>query len=86
MDGIAVRSDMRGFGVGSRLLEEIRHIAEANSYRYVRLDVIDVNPRAKKLYERHGFRTISTQRFSYLKWLVGFSGVDRMQLELRKNN
>ena len=83
MDGIAVRSDIRGLGVGSGLLGEIIRLAEEYKYRYVRLDVIDTNQKAKKLYQRHGFQTISTERFSYLKWLLQFGGVDRMQLKIQ---
>ena len=55
MDGIAVDAGVRSRGIGSRLLDAIcRHAAQLN-LRYVRLDVIDTNPRAQQLYERQGF-------------------------------
>lgn len=80
MDGIAVHSEARGMGVGSQLLEEIRKYAKQHGYNRVRLDVIDTNPKAKKLYERLGFKAVKTERFSYMKNLLGFSGVTTMEL------
>ena len=54
VDGIAVAPDARGRGVGTRLLDETTAIARRLGKRYVRLDVIDRNPRAQALYERLG--------------------------------
>jgi len=82
MDGIAVRADYRGLGIGARLLDEIIGTAETHDCKYVRLDVIDINRRAKVFYERKGFETISVERFKYLRWLLGFAGVDKMQLKV----
>ena len=62
MDGIAVGADCRGLGIGTRLLEEIIGTAKTHDCKYVRLDVIDINRRAKALYERKGFETISVER------------------------
>ena len=80
MDGIAVHSKARGMGVGSQLLEEIREYAKQHGYNRVRLDVIDTNPKAKKLYERMGFKTVKTESFPYMKSLLGFSGATTMEL------
>jgi len=85
MDGIAVRSDARGMGVGSTLLDEIRKYAEQHGYNRVRLDVIDTNPKAKKLYERLGFEAVKTENFPYLKRFLGFGGVTTMELSVHKN-
>lgn len=82
MDGIAVRSDFRGQGIGSRLLDQIILYAVKNGFETVRLDVIDSNPRAKKLYELKGFIAVSTDNFPYLKWLIGFSGSTTMLLKI----
>ena len=82
MDGIAVRSDARGMGVGKRLLEEIRQYAESHDFNRVRLDVIDTNPRARKLYERFGFQAVRTERFPQLKRFLGFGGVTTMELRV----
>jgi len=72
MDGLFVRDDQRGLGVGSALLEAICAEAAQRGYAEVRLDVVDSNPRAKKLYERHGFRTVAVARLGLLRHLFGF--------------
>ncbi|EKF9154349.1 TPA: GNAT family N-acetyltransferase [Vibrio cholerae] len=84
MDGIAVDSEFRGQGVGSLLLDQIVSYAQENDFESVRLDVIDSNPRARKLYESKGFIALKSESFPYLKWLVGFSGATTMKLNLRK--
>jgi ribosomal protein S18 acetylase RimI-like enzyme len=82
MDSIAVQADLRGKGIGSKLLEEITGYAQNNNFNNVRLDVIDTNLQAKKLYERKGFETVNTDNFPYLRWLLGFSSSTTMKLSL----
>ncbi len=83
MDGIAVSSLCRGQGIGSRLLDQIIQYAVENHFETVRLDVIDSNPRAKKLYESKGFVAVATESYPYLKWLIGFSGSTTMELKIK---
>ena len=78
MDGIAVDALMRGQGIGSQLLDNIIQYAKENHYSTIRLDVINSNPRAQKLYQSKGFVVTKTDYFPYLKWLVGFSGATSM--------
>lgn len=78
MDGIAVKSDMRGHGIGSTLIEMIKQYAHNNDYTSIRLDVIDTNSDAKRLYERLGFKPTNIERFGYLRWLLGFGGSTTM--------
>jgi ribosomal protein S18 acetylase RimI-like enzyme len=82
MDGIAVRRDLRGKGIGGKLLDEIARYARENGYDRVRLDVIDTNPRARKLYERKGFRAVKTEEYPYLQWLLGYGGSTAMMLNV----
>ncbi len=82
MDGIVVHSDARGKGVGSRLLSEIADYAKEHGFNRVRLDVIDINPKAKQLYKRKGFKAVKTEHFPYLRWLLGFGGSTTMELNL----
>lgn len=82
MDGIAVRSDFRGQGIGGRMLDDIAGYARENGYGRVRLDVIDTNPGARKLYERKGFQAVKTDNFPYLRWLLGFGGSTTMNLRV----
>ncbi|MCX4986792.1 GNAT family N-acetyltransferase [Streptomyces sp. NBC_00572] len=78
MDGIAVAPEHRGKGIGGLLLREITTVAaEARCHR-VRLDVIDVNPRARALYERHGFVAVRTEKTPFLRGLMGFGAVTTM--------
>lgn len=81
MEGIAVDADARGKGIGSMLLDKVKEYAKANHFTSIRLDVIDTNPRAKKLYERKGFKVVKVERFSYLKPILGFSSSSMMKLE-----
>ena len=53
-------------------------------FNRVRLDVIDINPRAKKLYERKGFKVVRTEKFPYLRRLLGFGGSTTMELDLEQ--
>lgn len=82
MDGIAVREDARGLGIGTRLLEELERYAAESGYRRIRLDVIDTNPAARRMYERNGFRATKTERFGYLRWLLGFGAATTMVREV----
>ncbi|MEV2256251.1 GNAT family N-acetyltransferase [Streptomyces sp. NPDC050147] len=78
MDGICVAAAHRGAGIGALLLREIAAVGAENACRRIRLDVIDVNPRAKALYERHGFSAVRTQQTPFLRRLMGFGAVTTM--------
>jgi ribosomal protein S18 acetylase RimI-like enzyme len=78
MDGIAVDARHRGGGIGSLLLEQVAAIAAENGCHRIRLDVIDTNPRARALYERHGFVARHTEQTPYLRRLLGFGAVTTM--------
>lgn len=47
--------------------------AQANGFSTVRLDVADTNPGARRLYERMGFAPTHTQKYPFLRNIVGFS-------------
>lgn len=72
LDGIAVAESMRGQGIGTRLLAAITEFARDNHYQSIRLDVIDTNDGARRLYERNQFVESRTENFGYLRWLLGF--------------
>lgn len=86
MDGIAVHRDYRGKGIGRRLLEELAVYAREEGYDRLRLDVIDTNSGARKLYERVGFKPIRAERFAYLRWFLGFGGSTTMVLNIETAN
>jgi ribosomal protein S18 acetylase RimI-like enzyme len=78
MDGIAVDGSARGTGIGTLLLDEVEAVAAERGCRQIRLDVIDVNPRARALYERRGFHAVRTESTPYLRKLLGFGAVTTM--------
>ncbi|MBB3995047.1 ribosomal protein S18 acetylase RimI-like enzyme [Sulfitobacter undariae] len=73
MDGICVDAAARGLGVGTALLDAIKAHAQSRNLAHVRLDVIDINPRARALYLREGFIAAAPQHVGPLRWLFGFS-------------
>ena len=79
MDGIAVKEGHRGQGVGKAIFEKLREFVLSKYLNSIKLDVIDENPRAKKLYESIGFN--STRHIKIPKFLyeaAGVSGVTTM--------
>lgn len=82
MDGIAVSATMRGRGVGTGLLHELMTYARDHGYQTIRLDVIDTNPGARRLYERNGFIATELEDFGYLRWLLGFGASTTMKYDL----
>jgi ribosomal protein S18 acetylase RimI-like enzyme len=82
MDGIGVSSAARGGGIGSRLLHTLLAHAKGEGFASVRLDVIETNPAARRLYERIGFVESRTEHFPYLRWLLGFGAASCMVYDL----
>lgn len=62
---LGVREDLRGQGIGRRLVEHLLGRLEPGRHRAATLDVAVTNPRAQALYERLGF-TIEALRASTL--------------------
>lgn len=83
MDGIFVSSQARGQGVGTALLDAIKHRAQAMGYDHVRLDVIDINPRARALYEQQGFVAGKTEDAWPFNHIFGFRASTRMVFMVR---
>jgi ribosomal protein S18 acetylase RimI-like enzyme len=82
IDGIAVSPLARSRGIGTRLLGEVAAIAREQGMHWVRLHVIDSNPRARALYERVGYRVTKVESFRYLERWIGFGGLVWMELPL----
>ncbi|MEM7696034.1 MAG: GNAT family N-acetyltransferase [Pseudomonadota bacterium] len=78
MDGLAVLPDMRGRGVGTLLLAAIDAKAKSLTCDAVRLDVVDINPRARALYEREGFVATERTGLGVFAWAFGFREVTTM--------
>jgi len=65
IDTLAVHPHMRGQGIGAQLIQAVEARAQSEGKQRVTLEVEDINPRAKRLYERNGF---TEQRFEKLLW------------------
>lgn len=72
MDGVVVTEQSRGLGIGTELLNGVGEVAKARELPAIRLDVVDTNPRARALYERHGFTAEVEQSVWPLHRLFGF--------------
>ena len=79
VDGVAVAVAARGQGIGSRLLAEAMLIAREEGLRWLRLDVIDTNSRARALYERLGYRVTKVERMGPLQRWTGFGAIISME-------
>jgi len=67
IDGVAVMPAYRGRGVGTRLIAALEVWATGQGMSIIRLEVVDANPRAEKLYRRIGFEAVREQTV----WPVG---------------
>ena len=56
---LRVMEPFQGLGIGTRLIESAELLARSHNYRQVQLAVEKTNARARRLYERHGFRVFS---------------------------
>ena len=82
LDGICVDRAARGRGIGTSLLSAADDKARRIGARTVRLSVVDVNPRARALYERHGFTPVGRGTLGPLSPVYGFDGYTTMELEV----
>lgn len=82
MDGIAVDESYRGRGIGTGIMNRLFKYGLDEGYGTVRLDVIDINDRARRLYEKVGFKAVKTDYHPYLKEFIGFSSSTIMVKEL----
>lgn len=79
MDGIAVAPSARGSGIGTQLLNRLLAYAAEERFHSVRLDVIDTNASARRLYERMNFVPTKTAHVGHLRWLLGFSSATTLE-------
>ncbi|MCF0226336.1 MAG: GNAT family N-acetyltransferase [Methanobrevibacter sp.] len=60
---IAISSECRGKGIGTKVIEHIIDNARENNFKRVTLDADFRNTRVKKLYERIGFKVFNKKEF-----------------------
>lgn len=86
IEAVAVCELSRGKGIGSKLFESFFHFANANEFKTISLEVIDINPGAKKLYEKLGFKVIKKSKIWPLNKIFGwpFNEVFSMKKDIKK--
>ena len=62
---IAIRPELRGRGLGARLLAEVVEICRRKGVKSLYLEVRDSNRAAVSLYERFGFRDVGRRKNYY---------------------
>ncbi len=82
LDGICVDDRVRGQGIGTLLLTAADDLGRSTGARAVQLSVIETNPGARRLYERVGFRPVSTGRLGLLSAVYGFDRFTVMRKDL----
>lgn len=80
VDGVAVAPAARGEGIGTRLLHEAVTVAREDGLRWLRLHVVDTNPRAQALYERLGFRVTGVEKTRPLDRWLGYDAIISMEM------
>ncbi|MCP3976635.1 MAG: GNAT family N-acetyltransferase [bacterium] len=83
MDGVVVHSDCRGRGIGTGLFAALEDYSRSIGHNQIRLDVVDTNPGARRLYEKLGFVAGKVERTPFLRPIMGFGESTTMVKELR---
>lgn len=68
VEGLAVRSDWQGQGIGTRLVEQAERLARLRGIPHLSLGVSGDNPGARRLYKRLGFQDSGLGPFN-LRWV-----------------
>lgn len=79
LEVLAVHEQYRNQGIGTTLLHATIAFAQQQGLSQIRLEVVNTNPKAKKLYERIGFQKVQDHKISYPFTIVtGFSTITDM--------
>lgn len=69
--GVLIDEEMRGSGIGARLVEFLVSVARDSGARRVRLSVYSDNKRAISIYNKCGFKTTKKKEVSgRIKWIM----------------
>lgn len=79
IDPIVVSGQSRGMGIGTKLLEAVFEFAKKKKVDKVILEVVDTNPKAKKLYEKMGFCVVKEEKIPFFLQKAGFQKVLHME-------
>ena len=73
IDSIAVAIKTRGMGIGTALNNEVFRYALDKGLDSVKLEVVNTNPKAKKLYDKLGFKVIKEVKYGFITKRAGFT-------------
>lgn len=74
LDGVTVDTTLRGRGIGKLLMDAVMKYAAAESFKQVKLGVLDTNTVAKALYEKAGFVVTGKKDLGWWRHLLGAGG------------
>ena len=83
IDSLAVKESVRGLGIGSQLIDKVFQFAKSKGFNEVILEVVDTNPKAKKLYEKIGFKEKKLVKYYFLTRSAGFSSEYIMSYDMK---
>ncbi|MDI6800217.1 MAG: GNAT family N-acetyltransferase [Actinomycetota bacterium] len=82
IEALAVKDGFRGRGIGTALLEAVIESARSQGVKVIKLEVVDTNEGAQKLYERLGFKKVRSLKTGWLTAPGGYRAVRFVRLEL----
>ena len=82
VESIAVDAEIRGLGIGGKLMAQAETRARELNLPLLALDVIGDNQGAIRLYERLGYKIVKTTRGFLVKYVTGSDEVHRMEKQL----
>lgn len=82
IDTLAVHKEFQEQGIGSFVLKTIIDAAKEKGYKRVSLHVIIENEKAKKLYEKFGFKIVKTLESKFFKKYTKYTGNYLMYLDI----
>lgn len=80
---LAVVPECRRQGIATRLVERVEAHALESGLQQVGLEVTDTNHAAIRLYDRMGYRIVSTRRYGRITVRAGFAATHYMRKRLR---
>ncbi|MBL4584263.1 MAG: GNAT family N-acetyltransferase [Pseudomonadales bacterium] len=82
LSNFGVSPEVRGTGLGSKMLENKIEFSRNSGYLIFSLDVADTNPRAEALYTRHGLAVVKTKTFKGKREGIAVPDSKKMELVL----
>ncbi len=83
IDGVAVSPAYRGRCIGTGLIRSLEAWARGQGLSMLSLEVVDSNPKARRLYDRIGFQTVQEKSAWPIGSFFGFQSSVKMVKQLR---